>query len=233
MTTVIPAGSTRLARARRELAVLGPVAQVRAGRMPRRLSQLLVGLVLYGVSMALVIRSGLGLFPWDVLHYGLARHLPLSFGETVVAVSFVVLLLWWPIRQLPGLGTLANAVLIGVVADRALAVLGTPDALPLRLGLLVGGILLNGLATALYVGSQLGPGPRDGLMTGLHRRTGLSIRLVRTSLEVAVVVLGWLLGGVVGLGTVLYALAIGPLVQLMLPACIVALPAAYPPVESR
>lgn len=219
MTALLPAQT----RTRRELAALGPLVQLRAGRMPRRLSQLLVGLGLYGLSMGMVIRSGLGLFPWDVLHYGLAKHLPLTFGEVVIAASFVVLLLWVPIRQAPGLGTLANAILIGVVTDRVLAVLTQPDALWLRVVLLLGGVLLNGLATALYVGSQLGPGPRDGLMTGLHRRTGLSLRLVRTSLEVSVVVLGWFLGGVVGVGTVLYALAIGPLVQLLLPGCIVEL----------
>ena len=219
MPALVPAQT----RTRRELAALGPLVQLRAGRMPRRLTQLLVGLTLYGLSMSMVIRSGLGLFPWDVLHYGLAKHLPLTFGEVVIAVSFLVLLLWVPIRQAPGLGTLANAVLIGVVTDRVLAVLAQPDALWLRIALLLGGVLLNGLATALYVGSQLGPGPRDGLMTGLHRRTGVSLRLVRTSLEVSVVVLGWLLGGVVGVGTVLYALAIGPLVQLLLPGCIVEL----------
>lgn len=199
------------------------MAQLRAGRLGRRLPQLLMGLVLYGTSMAMVIRAGLGLFPWDVFHFGLTTHSPLSFGEVVIAVSFVVLAFWVPLRQRPGLGTLANAVVIGLVTDRVLAVLDAPSWLPLRIGLLVAGVLLNGLATALYIGSQLGPGPRDGLMTGLHRRTGASIRLVRTSLEASVVVLGWLLGGSVGVGTVLYALAIGPLVQLLLPACIVEL----------
>lgn len=222
--SVLPGASPPTTAPRRELANLGPRAQLRAGRLGRRLPQLFVGLVLYGVSMGLVIRSDLGLFPWDVLHYGLARHLPLSFGEIVIVVSFLVLLLWWPLRQAPGFGTLANAVVIGLVTDRVLALVPPPDALWLRAVLLVGGIALNGLATALYVGSQLGPGPRDGLMTGLHRRTGLSLRLVRTGIEVSVVVLGWLLGGVFGIGTVLYALAIGPLVQLMLPACVVELP---------
>ncbi|MGH3509197.1 MAG: YczE/YyaS/YitT family protein [Nocardioidaceae bacterium] len=208
---------------RRELSPVGPLAQLRGGRLARRLGQLLVGLVLYGVSMALVIRSGLGLFPWDVLHYGLARHWPLTFGQTVVVVSFVVLLAWLPLRQAPGLGTVLNALVIGLVVDRALTVLDRPPLLTGRIGLLVAGVLLNGLATALYIGSQLGPGPRDGLMTGLARRTGRSLRLVRTSLEVGVVVIGWLLGGVFGIGTVLYAVAIGPLVQLLLPPCIVVL----------
>jgi uncharacterized membrane protein YczE len=211
------------ARVRRELARLSPWGQLRAGRLPRRLTQLVVGLLLYGVTLALVIRAGLGNAPWDVLHQGLARHLPISIGTAVILMSFVVLLLWIPLREVPGLGTLLNAVLIGLAADASLAVLHRPDALVLRVLMMLAGVLGNAVATALYIGAQLGPGPRDGLMTGLHRRTGLSVRLVRTSLEVTVVVLGWLLGGVVGVGTVLYAVAIGPLVQVLLPHCIVAL----------
>jgi uncharacterized membrane protein YczE len=136
-------------------------------------------------------------------------------------MSLVVLLFWIPLRELPGLGTIANSFLVGLVADATLSVLATPDALWARSLLMLGGVVLNALATALYIGSQFGPGPRDGLMTGLHRRTGVSIRLVRTGLEVFVVAIGWLLGGVVGVGTVLYAVAIGPLVQLMLPWFIV------------
>lgn len=205
------------------LANLGPAQQLRAGRLPRRLTQLLVGLALYGASMALMIRSTLGQLPWDVLHYGLALHLPLSIGTVVVLTSFVVLLLWLPLRQAPGLGTVLNAVLIGVALDVTLAVLAEPGSLLVRVGFVVAGVLLNGLATALYIGAQLGPGPRDGLMTGWVRRTGLSVRLVRTALEVTVVALGWLLGGVVGLGTVLYAVAIGPLTQALLPWCTVPL----------
>jgi uncharacterized membrane protein YczE len=193
--------------------------------MPRRLLQLAVGLTLYGVSMALMVRGTLGLDPWDVFHLGVARHLPLSFGGVVIATGVVVLLLWVPLRQLPGLGTIANAVLIGLVTDVALALLAAPEQLALRGALLVGGVLLNAVATALYIGSQLGPGPRDGLMTGLVRRTGWSVRVVRTSIELSVVAVGWLLGGVVGVGTVFYALSIGPLVQLLLPRFIVELPA--------
>jgi uncharacterized membrane protein YczE len=128
-----------------------------------------------------------------------------------------VLLLWIPLRQWPGLGTVANVVVIGLATDATLALLDAPDALAARAALLVGGIVLNGLAGALYIGSQFGPGPRDGLMTGLVRRTGRSFRLVRTTIEVTVLVVGWLLGGVVGLGTVLYAVLIGPVVQLFLP----------------
>jgi uncharacterized membrane protein YczE len=174
--------------------------------------------------MALMVRGTLGLDPWDVFHLGVARHLPLSFGGVVIATGVVVLLLWVPLRQLPGLGTIANAVLIGLVTDVALALLAAPEQLALRGALLVGGVLLNAVATALYIGSQLGPGPRDGLMTGLVRRTGWSVRVVRTSIELSVVAVGWLLGGVVGVGTVVYALSIGPLVQLLLPRFIVELP---------
>lgn len=205
----------------RTLADLGPLQQLRAGSLPRRLAQLVVGLAVYGASMALVIRASLGVIPWDVLHLGLVRHVPVSFGQMTILVSFAVLLVWVPLRQKPGLGTLANAVLVGLSADLTLAVVPPVEDLPLRGTLLVLGVTFNGLATALYIGSQLGPGPRDGLMTGLSRVTGRSTRLVRTSMEVAVVALGWALGGAVGLGTVLYAVAIGPLVQLMLPWCIV------------
>lgn len=206
------------------LAALTPWGQLRAGRRPRRLVQLVAGLTLYGVSIAMMVRGGLGLPPWDVLTVGLVKHLPMSFGQVVIATSFVVLLLWVPLRQLPGLGTLLNAVLIGLVADATLAQLAAPDPWAARAALLVGGILLNGLAGAMYIGSQFGPGPRDGLMTGLVRRTGRSVRLVRTVLEVTVLGTGWLLGGTAGLGTVLYALGIGPLVHTLLPRLTVALP---------
>ena len=196
---------------------LGPVAQLRAGRLARRLPQLYVGLFLYGVSLALMVRGALGLAPWDVLHSGFIRHVPMTLGQAVVLFSFVVLVLWIPLREMPGLGTISNAIVVGLSADATLAVLDRPEAMAARLGLMVGGVLLCGLASALYIGAQLGRGPRDGLMTGLSRRTGLSLRLVRTGLEVAVVVIGLLLGGVLGVGTVVYALAIGPLTQLMLP----------------
>jgi len=207
-TAAAPAGLTDL----------GPVAQVRAGRLGRRLPQLYVGLVLYGVSLAMMVRGDLGLAPWDVLHSGLAAHLPLTLGQAVVVMSFVVLLAWIPLREVPGLGTISNALVIGFSADAALALLDRPSAIVLRVLLMVGGILLCGLATALYIGAQLGRGPRDGLMTGLARRTGLSLRLVRTLLELSVVALGLLLGGHLGLGTILYAFALGPLTQLWLPA---------------
>lgn len=209
-----------------QLSHLTPVEQLRAGRLGRRLAQLMVGLTLYGASMAMMVRGTLGLDPWDVFHAGVMEHVALSFGTVVIVVGFLVLLLWIPLRQMPGLGTIANVVWIGVATDVSLALLSAPDGVLARLGLLLGGVVLNALAGALYIGSQLGPGPRDGLMTGLVRRTGLSVRLVRTTLEVTVLVVGFLLGGPVGLGTVVYALAIGPLVQLFLPHCIVALPIA-------
>jgi uncharacterized membrane protein YczE len=179
--------------------------------------QLYVGLTLYGVSMALMIHSRLGLMPWDVLHQGIARHTTLSFGEVVMTVGAVVLLAWIPLRERPGLGTVSNVIIVGLVVDAALAAIGEPHAFTSRLAFAVGGIGLNGVATAAYVGARLGPGPRDGLMTGLVRRTGASVRLVRTSIEVTVVLAGWLLGGTFGAVTIAYALAIGPLVHLLLP----------------
>jgi uncharacterized membrane protein YczE len=209
----------------RELARLGPVAQLRAGRLTRRLSQLALGLALYGLTLGMMIRATLGNAPWDVLHQGMAIHLPISIGTAVIAMSLVVLLFWIPLRELPGLGTVANSLAVGLGADLTLSLLEAPEAMWQRVLLMAGGIVLNALATALYIGSQFGPGARDGLMTGLHRRTGVSIRLVRTGLEVLVVAIGWLLGGVVGIGTLVYALAIGPLVQVMLPRFIVELPA--------
>ena len=185
--------------------------------LTRRLTQLFVGLALYGVSLAFVLRAGLGLAPWDVLHQGLAEHLDATVGQMVIAVSFVVLLLWIPLRERPGFGTFANAVLVGVFVDLTLLVLDPAQAWPARVLLLLGGVLLNGLATALYIGASLGPGPRDGLMTGVVRRTGRSVRLVRTVIEVTVLVVGFLLGGTVGMGTLLYAFAIGPVAHALLP----------------
>jgi uncharacterized membrane protein YczE len=211
-----------------ELAQLGPLEQLRAGRLSRRLVQLVIGLGFYGISMALMIRGNLGLAPWDALHIGLTRHVPLNFGWVVVGVSFVVLLLWIPLREMPGLGTIANSITIGTVAELTLQVLGTPGQFAERLAFTVGGILLCGLGSALYIGAQLGRGPRDGLMTGFHRVTGCSLRLVRTVLEVTVLLVGLLLGGVglFGIGTVLFALCIGPLTQALLPWVVVRLEAS-------
>lgn len=200
---------------------LSPLEQLRAGRMPRRLVQLFVGLTLFGASTAMMIRSGLGLNPWTVLHAGLARHLPWSIGTVVILTGVVVLALWIPLRQVPGVGTVANTLWLGVALDLTLRVLPPVDGLGLQVPLLLSGIVLNGLAGALYIGSQLGAGPRDGLMTGLARRTGGSLRVFRTAIEVTVLVLGWFLGGTVGVGTVLFALAVGPLVQRFMPWCVV------------
>ena len=208
---------------RQPLADLGPVAQLRAGRLPRRLVQLYAGLLLYGASLALMVRAELGLAPWDVLHSGFIRHVPITLGQAVILFSVLVLLLWIPLHEQPGLGTVSNAMVVGLAADATLAVLAAPDQLALRILMMVAGVVLNGLATALYIGAQLGRGPRDGLMTGLARVTGGSLRLVRTGLEVGVVVVGLLLGGALGVGTVLYAVLIGPLAQAMLPACVVEL----------
>ena len=186
-------------------------------RLARRLVQLYVGLVLYGLSMALLVQSSLGVMPWDVLHQGISRRTGLSLGTVTVLVALVVLLAWVPLRQRPGLGTVSNVVVIGLAVDAALAVLPAPSATAAQLSYGAAGVLLNAVATAAYIGVDLGPGPRDGLMTGLVRRTGRSVRLVRTSIEVAVVATGWALGGRLGLLTVVYALAIGPLVHALLP----------------
>ncbi|MBW0089911.1 hypothetical protein I4I73_02010 [Pseudonocardia sp. KRD-184] len=194
----------------------------------RRLVQLVAGLALYGTSMAMQIRATLGLNPWDVLHEGLTRQTPLGFGLITAVTGVVVLLLWIPLRQRPGIGTVANVLVIAVTVDLALALIPAPGGLPARIALMAGGIVLNGVASAAYVGARLGPGPRDGLMTGLAARTGGSLRLVRTGIEVTVLAAGWLLGGTVGVGTVLYALAIGPLTQLFLPFVVVREPAPRP-----
>ncbi|MEV6369146.1 hypothetical protein AB0L86_19895 [Micromonospora musae] len=194
-------------------------------RPVRRLTQLYLGLALYGISMALMIRSGLGLNPWDVFHQGLSERTGLSFGTVTIAVGAVVLLLWIPLRQRPGLGTVSNVVVIGLVVDATLALLPAGGPLWIRIGLLVTGIVANGAATGLYLGARLGPGPRDGLMTGfVARRPHRSIRLVRTVIEITVLALGFLLGGTAGIGTVAYALAIGPLAQFFVPLFAVAEP---------
>jgi uncharacterized membrane protein YczE len=196
---------------------LGSLEQLRAGRLPRRLVQLVTGLLLYGFTMALLVRADLGLDPWDVFHQGVATHLPLTFGQVVIAVGAIVLLLWVPLRQVPGLGTVLNVLIIGLAADAGLAVVDRPEDLWMRIVLMIAGVVGNGLAGALYISAHLGPGPRDGLWLGLVRVTGRSVRLWRTLIEVTVLVVGFALGGTVGVGTVLYALAIGPTVQFFLP----------------
>ncbi|MET7803847.1 hypothetical protein AB0E12_21655 [Micromonospora chersina] len=191
--------------------------------LPARLVRLLTGLALFGASVALMVRADLGLSSWDVLHQGLASRTGLPLGWIVNGVALLVLLLWFPLRQRPGVGTVANVALVGLALDAVLAVLPPQSALPTRVGLLLLGILLNGVATGLYLGARLGPGPRDGLMTGLAAR-GLPVGRVRTGIELAVLAVGWLLGGTVGPGTLLYALSIGPLAQFLIPRLAVPVP---------
>lgn len=182
----------------------------------KRGTLLLIGLCGYGVSMGMMIRAGLGLDPWDVFHQGLTRHTPLTIGLASALAGVVVLLAWIPLRNRPGIGTVANVIVIAVTVDTTLALLPAPAAMPARIAMMLGAVVLNGISTVLYIGAGLGPGPRDGLMTGLVARTGLSIRLVRTAIEATVLAVGWLLGGSVGVGTLVYAFGIGPLVQLFL-----------------
>lgn len=194
--------------------------------MTRRLIQLFAGLFLFGFSTALMLRANLGLNPWDVFHQGLFEQVGGSFGTVVIAVGAVVMLLWIPLRQRPGFGTIANMIVIGLAADLSLTLLPEPESLPVRAAWLVGGIVLNGIAGGAYIGAALGPGPRDGLMTGLSARTGWTIRRVRTGIEVAVLAVGVALGGTIGVGTILYAAAIGPLVHFFLDRLTVERPAA-------
>jgi uncharacterized membrane protein YczE len=181
----------------------------------RRLPRLLAGLVSCGVGFALMVLADLGLGPWEVLHQGISGHTGVPIGTVGILVGFVVLVGWVPLRQRLGVGTLSNVVLIGLTIDAVLAVAPAPDAAATRWTCLLVGVLLVGIGSGLYIGAGLGPGPRDGLMTGLASR-GYSLRLVRTALELGALVGGWALGGTVGVGTVLFALAIGPLVQLFL-----------------
>jgi len=195
-------------------------------RPMRRLVQLYVGLILFGASMAVMLRAGLGLNSWDVLHQGISERSGLRFGLVVIAVSAVVLLLWIPLRQRPGLGTVSNVIVVGLSVDATLVVLPHTSSMPVRIGELVAGVVANGIATGLYVGANFGPGPRDGLMTGLAAR-GHSVRVVRTGIEVAVLAVGWAIGGTVGVGTVLYAVSIGPLAHYFIP--LFAVPATAEP----
>lgn len=183
---------------------------------PWRVVNLLLGLLLFGMSLGLLVRAGLGLAPWDVLHQGLAQRSGLSLGTVVIVVSVLVLAAWIPLRQRPGVGTVANALLVGLFTDLTLTLLPPAGSLGAGITLLVVGTVMNALGTALYVGAGLGPGARDGLMVGLAAR-GYSLRVVRTGIEVAVLAIGWLLGGTVGVGTVVFALAIGPLVHRLMP----------------
>lgn len=183
----------------------------------RRIVQLVAGLFLFGFSIAVLIRAGLGISPWDIFHQGLARLTGVTTGMVIVAISFLVLLLWIPLRMRPGWGTLANAVLIGVFVDLSMPLIPRADGLLWQLVFLAGGLLLLAIASACYLGASFGPGARDGLMTGLAQRTGWSIRSCRTLIEVTVAAAGWLLGGTLGIGTVAEAFLIGPLIQWLIP----------------
>ncbi|BCU56704.1 membrane protein YczE [Enterobacter kobei] len=185
--------------------------------MVRRLIQLYIGLMCYGVSTAMFVRANLGADPWNVFHLGVGKLLSLDIGVIMIATGALVLLLWIPLRQRPGLGTISNVIVIGLAADAALTLMPPLESLLARSVLLVAAIVVNALATGMYIGAGFGSGPRDGLMTGINARTGWSVRSVRTAIEISVLLLGWAMGGTFGVGTVLYALTIGPLIQLCLP----------------
>jgi uncharacterized membrane protein YczE len=194
--------------------------------LARRLLQLYAGLILYGFSASLVLLSGLGNLPWDVLNQGLERQTGVGTGFWVDIIGALLLLAWIPLRQKPGLGTVSNVIVLGLVLQAMLVLFDQPHQLGSRLALLIVGIVLNGVATGLYIGARFGPGPRDGLMTGLAVRTGRSLRAVRTVLEIAVLLVGAFLGGTLGLGTLAYALSIGPLAQVFVPLLTVSEPTA-------
>ncbi|MBE1536150.1 membrane protein YczE [Actinomadura algeriensis] len=200
--------------------------------MARRLVQLYVGLALYGLGLALQLSSHLGNDPWDVLHEGLALRFGLTIGVWILIAGALVLLAWIPLRLRPGIGTVSNVFLVGAFTDLFLWLLPDPDALAARAAYLVAAVLVGGFATGCYIGAGLGPGPRDGLMTGIAAR-GRSIRAVRTGIELTVLAAGWLLGGTVGIGTVLYALAIGPLTHVFLPMLTIGDPAKGTDVEDE
>jgi len=189
------------------------VPDLHGRRLPRRLLQLYAGLVTFAFGEALIIQARLGVMSWDVLHQGLARHFGLSIGQWSIIVGALVLLLWIPMRERPGLGTVSNVIVI----DLFMWWFPMPSALGWRVGMLLVGIVVNGIATAAYIGARLGPGPRDGLMTGLVRLTGWPVGLIRTGIEVSVVVVGFVLGGNLSVGTVVFVLTIGPLVHVFLP----------------
>lgn len=204
-------------RARGIRRLLLPIGSLGAADTAARVGQLLVGLVLYGISLAMLIRADLGVGPWDVFSLGLAVHLPMSYGTATVVVSALVLLVWIPLRQRPGIGTLLNALLVGPAADLGLLLIPAIDGLWAQALLLAGSMVLLAFATGVYIAPQLGPGPRDGLMTGLVRVTGWPVWIVRTLIEGTALLVGWLLGGPVGVGTVIFAFGIGPLIGIFLP----------------
>ncbi|MEJ5946274.1 hypothetical protein WDZ17_13325 [Pseudokineococcus basanitobsidens] len=221
--------ATRRGRAARA----GSAAPRPAWSLRHRLARLAVGQLLFGVALAMVLRADLGASPWDVLHQGLALRTGWSFGLVLLVAGAVVLLCWVPLRVRPGVGTVANVVLVAAAVELGLRLLPAATSAPAAAGLLIGGVALNALGTALYVGARLGPGPRDGLMTGLVARTGRPVALVRGAIEGSVVLVGWLLGGTLGVGTLVFALAIGPLVGLLLPRLAMPVPERAAPDPGR
>lgn len=199
--------------------------------MTRRIVQLIVGVIAYGFAIAMMVRGGVGVSPWDVLSQGVALRTGLEFGIVTILIGAVVLLLWIPIKQKPGVGTVLNVLIVGAAAQLGLEVLPEVDSLPVRILLFAGGLALLAVATGLYLGARFGPGPRDGLMTGIHHRFGVKVWIVRTAIEVTVLAIGWLLGGNVGIGTLAFALLIGPMVSVTIPLLMV--PAAVSPAGDR
>ena len=185
--------------------------------LTRRIAQLLIGLVLYGFAIAMMVRAGIGVSPWDVLSQGITKQTGIPFGWVTNIIGGLVLLLWIPIRQRPGIGTVLNVLLVGTAAQGGLALLPELTVLWEQVLLFAGGLTLLAIATGLYIGARFGPGPRDGLMTGIHNRWGFRIWIVRTVIELSVLAIGWLLGGNVGVGTIAFALLIGPMVNVTLP----------------
>ena len=196
--------------------------------MTRRIVQLLVGLFLYGIGLSLMLRAAVGVAPWDVLSQGISLHTGIPFGFVTNIVGAVVLLLWIPIRQKPGIGTVLNVLLVGPSAQLGLFLIPEQNNLVVQIVLFAGGLALVAVATGLYIGAQFGPGPRDGLMTGIHRKWGWKIWIVRTAIEVVVLTIGWILGGNVGIGTLAFALFIGPMVNVTMPLLNITLPPARP-----
>jgi uncharacterized membrane protein YczE len=193
--------------------------------------QLLVGLFLYGIAVAAIVRAEIGVGPWEVLTQGVMKQTGLSFGLLTNLIGAIVLLLWIPIHQKPGVGTVLNMLLVGPSAQLGLWLIPAPESMVLRVPLFAAGLLLLAIATGLYIGARFGPGPRDGLMTGIHRRWGGKLWIIRTSIEVTVLAVGWVLGGNVGVGTLAFALLIGPLVGFILPRLVV--PVAVPVAAAR
>ncbi|OWP22850.1 hypothetical protein CBF90_03385 [Microbacterium sp. AISO3] len=185
--------------------------------MTLRFSQLVVGLILFGIGCAVMVDAGIGLDPWTVFAEGVSKNTGIGIGWVVSITGFLVLLLWIPLRQKPGVGTVANILVVGAAMQFALPLISTPDGWPAQLVMFIAGTILVGVASGIYIGARLGPGPRDGLMTGIHRRWGWPIWAGRLIVEATVLVTGWLLGGTIGLGTVLFAVLIGPIVHVSLP----------------